>query len=274
MKKNLKLLIAGIVAVVLLSIYCIWQNEDVGVSNYEYVSEKIGKDLDGYRIVHVSDLHNKEFGKNSKRLVSMIEKQKPDIIVISGDLIDSRRTDIESALGFVSQITKIAPVYYVTGNHEERFEPDMLAYVLSSLEELGVTVLENESVAVYKDEESFVLYGLKEGTIEYGIEVDGFSETNKLKVMLAHKPHHFEEYHGMGADLVLSGHAHGGQVRIPFVGGVFAPDQFFFPKYTSGMHEYNGMTVVISRGLGNSRCPIRVNNRPELVVLTLKSKDM
>lgn len=274
MNKSIKWLIAGAVTVALLSGYCIWQNEDLGVTHYTYTSDKIGEDLNDYKIVHISDLHNKEFGKNSQRLISLIESEHPDMIVISGDMVDSRRTDIEAALRFVSQAVNIAPVYYSTGNHEERLEADTLAYLLSSLEEIGATVLENESVTVYKNDESLVLFGLKDGTIEDETEVDAFGDTNKLKLMIAHKPQYLEEYNALGADLVFSGHAHGGQVRIPFVGGLIAPDQWFFPKYSEGMHTFENVTVVISRGLGNSSVPVRVNNCPEVVVVTLKAENM
>ena len=272
MKKRIKWLIAGAVTAVLLGGYCIWQNEDIGVTHYTYTTDRIGEELNGYKIVHVSDLHNKEFGENNKRLISLISAEHPDIIVISGDMVDSRRTDVEAALRFVSQVVNIAPVYYATGNHEEHLEDDTLAYLLSSLEEIGATVLENEAVTVYKDDESFVLFGLKDGTLE--TISDAYTDTDKLKLMIAHRPQHLEAYNKLGANLVFSGHAHGGQVRIPFVGGVIAPDQMFFPKYTEGMHSFGNVTVVISRGLGNSLCPIRVNNRPELVVVTLKSDNM
>ncbi len=272
MNKGIKWLIAGAVTVALLSGYCIWQNEDLGVTHYTYTSNKIGEDLNGYKIVHISDLHNKEFGKNSSRLISLIEAEHPDMIVISGDMVDSRRTDIEAALRFVSQAVNIAPVYYATGNHEERLEADTLAYLLSSLEEIGATVLENESVTVYKNDESFVLFGLKDGTLEMLENI--YSDTDKLKLMIAHRPQNLEAYNALGADLVFSGHAHGGQVRIPFVGGLIAPDQWFFPKYSEGMHSLDGVTVVISRGLGNSSVPVRVNNRPEVVVVTLEAENM
>ncbi|MBQ8624203.1 MAG: metallophosphoesterase [Oscillospiraceae bacterium] len=270
MNKKLKWLIAGAVTAAVISGYCLWQNEDIGVSYYSYTSEKIGEDLNGCKIVHISDLHNKEFGSNSSRLVKLISNEQPDIIIISGDLVDSRRTDIEAALNFVSQIVEIAPVYYSTGNHEERLDPDAYAYLLSSLEEIGATVLQNETETVYINDESFVIFGLKDGTVD-SLE-DIYGDTDKLKLMIAHKPHLIDKYSALGADLVFSGHVHGGQVRIPFLGGLLSSERVFFPKYYQGVHQVNDTTLVISRGLGNSIIPIRINNRPELVVVTLSSK--
>lgn len=270
MKKKFKWLIAGAVTAALIGGYCIWQNEDIGISCYSYTSEKIGESLNGYKIVHVSDLHNKEFGKDSSRLISLISAQKPDMIIISGDLVDSRRTDIEAALTFASKAVEIAPTYYSTGNHEERFDDNTMAYWLSSLEEIGVRVLENEAETVYVNNESFVIYGLKDGS-EWDVS-DVFGDTDKLKLMIAHKPHFIERYSTWNPDLVFSGHVHGGQIRIPFLGGLLSSERIFFPKYCEGVHKVNNTTLVISRGLGNSIIPIRINNRPELVVVTLESE--
>ncbi len=271
MNKKIKRLLCGALTAVLLGVgYCIWQNEGLTVTHYSYTSNKIGTGLNGFRIAHVSDLHNKEFGKNNSRLLSLISSQKPDIIIISGDLVDSRRTDIESALEFVSQAVAIAPVYYSTGNHEERFDDTTMAYWLSSLEEIGVTVLENETATVFSGDESFAIYGLKDGS-EWDVK-DVFGNADKLKLLIAHKPHFIDKYSSWGADLVFSGHVHGGQFRLPFVGGVLSSERILFPKYCDGVHKVDNTTLVISRGLGNSIIPIRINNRPELVVVTLESE--
>lgn len=270
MKKKFKWLIAGAVTAALIGGYCIWQNEGITVTDYSYTSNKIGSDLDGFKIVHISDLHNKEFGKDNSRLLSLISSQNPDMIVISGDLVDSRRTDIESALEFVSRAVEIAPVYYSTGNHEERFDETTMAYWLTSLEEIGATVLDNETATVYSGDESFVIFGLKDGS-EWDVK-DVFGETDKLKLLIAHKPHFVDKYSSWGADLVFSGHVHGGQIRIPFLGGLLSSERIFFPKYCEGVHKVNNTTLVISRGLGNSIIPVRINNRPELVAVTLESE--
>ncbi len=272
MKKGLKWLIAGTAAAVLATSYCIWQNEDIGISRYTYTSSKITGELDGLKIVHISDLHNKEFGKNNSRLILLISSESPDLIIISGDLVDSRHTDIESALEFVSMAKDIAPVYYSTGNHEERLDKETYAYLLSSLEEIGANVLENELQTVYFGDDSLCIFGKQDGAVAFIGDI--YNGTDKLKLMIAHKPQHIKQYANTGADLVFSGHAHGGQVRIPFIGGVLAPDQGFFPKLSEGVHTFDNTTMVISRGLGNSLCPIRVNNRPELVVVTLKNENM
>lgn len=272
MKKGLKWLIAGAAAAVLAGGYCIWQNEDIGISRYTYTSHKISGELEGLKIVHISDLHNKEFGENSSRLISLVSKESPDMIIISGDLVDSRHTDIEAALRFAEQAKSLAPTYYSTGNHEERLSNETYAHLLSSLEEIGVHVLQNESETVYFGNESLVVFGKQDGAVAFIGDI--YNRTDKLKLLIAHKPQLIKQYAAAGADLVFSGHAHGGQVRIPFIGGVLAPDQGFFPKLTEGVHTFDDTTMVISRGLGNSLCPIRINNRPELVVITLKSENM
>lgn len=255
----------------LLGGYIIFEREHISKTEYTFESPTVTQAFDGFKICHISDYHNKLFGEDNKRFINKISKENPDVIFVTGDLVDSRHTDIEISLDMISKCVEIAPVYYVSGNHEHSLTETERAYLLSSLEELGVNVLENEAVSIYRKEEKIQIGGFFDKYDES--KTDIFDSSNCLKLLLNHRPTRFELFEKTGADLVFSGHAHGGQVVIPFVGGVIAPDQGFFPKYTSGMHRFDSYSLVISRGLGNSLCPIRVNNPPELIFVTLKTGD-
>ena len=255
--------------------FCIWQNNDLTVSNYEYITEKIGGIFNNYKIAQISDLHNKEFGKNQKRLLKKVRKEKPQIIVITGDLVDSRHTNVQAALAFVREAVKIAPVYYITGNHEHRLAEDTLDNLISGIEQCGVIVLGNRVEEVfYNGKESVYLIGLS-GDNLHGNTLEKLAENlddDKLHILLAHEPQYITRYHQPNMDFVFSGHAHGGQFRLPFIGGLAAPGQGLFPQYTAGLYAYGDVTMVVSRGLGNSVIPIRIFNRPEIVCVTLRTK--
>jgi len=272
-KLNLKKILLILLAIILFTIFCIWQDNDVVVSRYEYQNSKISGDLDGYKIAQISDLHNKSFGENNKVLIDLLKKESPDIIVVTGDLVDSRRTDIYVAINFVSQAITIAPVYYVSGNHEERLSDEKLDSLYKGLENIGVVILNNKSITLKTaDNTPFYLLGvnnknLKDNTLKKMVSK---LDSDKLMILLAHRPQFLDNYSNAGVDLVFSGHAHGGQIRLPFIGGLLAPDQGFFPKYTAGSYEVSDTTMIVSRGLGNSLFPIRIFNRPDLVIVTLK----
>ena len=270
---------------VLTAAFCTWQNNDLTIDRTVLGRGDVPEAFDGYTIVQVSDLHNKAFGDESRRILSKLAEQEPDIILITGDMIDSRNTDVEAALDFAKQAADAAPCYYVSGNHESR--------VLEAFEELkagladcGVTVLENEKVTIERDGSSIVLMGVQDpafgaayilgderGTMEQQLkELTGGTEGDEsdFTVLLSHRPEMLDVYAAAGVDLVFTGHAHGGQWRLPGVGGLVAPCQGFFPKYTDGVHAYGDTTMYVSRGLGNSLIPVRIFNRPELVVVELR----
>jgi len=258
-----------------LAVFLHWQNMGLVVSRYNITSEKISQEYNGIKIVHISDLQDAEFGKNNIKLVEKIRKQTPDIIVITGDIIDSHRTDFNKAAEFAGEAVKIAPVYYVSGNHEGvtgRY--DKLKEMLVSE---GVNVLDNESV--YLDEKHLIritgamdpYFSDKQYTADF-IKSTMAENTDCFNIVLCHRPEMFETYIEAGADLTFCGHAHGGQIRLPFIGGVLAPHQGLFPEYTEGVHTKGGKSMVISRGLGNSVFPFRLFNRPEIVTVELNSK--
>ncbi len=262
----------SILMVGFLIVFCMWQNNDIVITEYRYKTKKINETLDGFRIAQISDLHNKEFGRRSSRLLKSLSKTKPDIIVITGDLVDRRRTDMKAALEFIKGASQLAPIYYVTGNHEYSLESREWDTLMQGLERYQVRVLDNRIYHLEKDKEgSFYLVGLSEINLTDDTlkTLCSYADEDKLQVVLAHEPQYIHNYSQSEADIVLAGHAHGGQFRVPFLGGLVAPGQGLFPKYTSGVHRIGHTTLIISRGLGNSSVPLRLWNRPEIVIVTL-----
>ena len=280
-KLNKKMvLIVSILVILCLGIWTLWGNTALEVNEYEIVSDRIPEAFSGFRIAQVSDLHNAEFGEGNEKLIELLSQTNPDMIVITGDLIDSRHTDIEIALEFARQAIKLAPVYYVSGNHEARVHE--YEDLKMGLAEAGVIVLEDQKVQITREGESITLMGIDDPSFQedylFGDAVSVTSsalselqnESDRYTVLLAHRPELFETYVDAGVDLVFSGHAHGGQFRLPFVGGLVAPNQGFFPEYDAGLFSEGSTTMIVSRGVGNSIIPIRFNNRPEIVVAELK----
>ena len=281
MKKK-SVLIASILILTGLIIWTLWGNTALEVNEYQITSDKIPEAFSGFRIAQVSDLHNAEFGEGNCKLIGLLSQTDPDMIVLTGDLIDSRQTDIEIALEFAEQAMQISPVYFISGNHEARMrEYDDLKM---GLVDAGVVVLENQQVQITKEGEHITLIGVDDpsfrtdylfGDAESVIKqatADLQNETDSFTILLSHRPELFDTYVDSGVDLVFSGHAHGGQFRIPLVGGLVAPNQGFFPKYDAGQFNRENTTMIVSRGVGNSIIPVRFNNRPEIIVVSLNAE--
>lgn len=272
-------LIVSVLIILCLGIWTLWGNTALEVNEYEIMSDKIPEAFTGFRIAQVSDLHNAEFGEGSEKLIELLSQTDPDMIVITGDLIDSRHTDIEIALEFARHAIKLAPVYYVSGNHEARVRE--YEDLKMGLAEAGVIVLEDQKVQITREGESISILGIDDPSFQedylFGDAVSVTSsalselqnESDGYTVLLAHRPELFETYVDAGVDLVFSGHAHGGQFRLPFIGGLVAPNQGFFPKYDAGLFSEGSTNMIVSRGVGNSIIPLRFNNRPEIVLVTL-----
>lgn len=264
-----------VILLIVLIAWIAWDNQALEVNEWTVSDRDIPDTFSGYRIAQISDLHNAEFGEHNEELLSMLAGTAPDIIVLTGDLVDSRRTDVGVAADFAAQAMEIAPVYYVTGNHESRLKrlfPDLEA----RLEAAGVTVLRGEAVLLNRDGQQIQLLGVDDITFYTGNWEDQLPEDlERLKkeglytVLLSHRPDLLKLYEKAGVDLVFTGHAHGGQIRLPWIGGILAPDQGFFPKYDSGLYTLGETNLMVSRGLGNSLFPFRVNNPPEIVVVEL-----
>ena len=277
-KKNAIILVAVSIAFVAIVIWIAWGNSALMVNEIKITNDKIPQSFEGFRIAQVSDLHNAELGKDNNKLIEKLNECEPDIIVLTGDLIDSNHTNLEVALSFARQAVKIAPCYFVTGNHEA-WVGSQYEELKTSLENAGVTVLQDEAIELNYGNECIQLIGLNDPDFS---ERDSFlSESiletklsqvnisNGFTILLSHRPEHFNVYQNKNIDLVLSGHAHGGQFRLPFLGGVIAPNQGLFPKYDAGIYTENGTTMIVSRGIGNSIIPVRINNRPEIIIIEL-----
>ena len=274
---------------VFVMLFLHWNNKSIVITDYVYESEKLPKAFDGYRITQVSDLQSEYFGKNQKNLIEKVEKTNPDIIVYTGDLLDRNHTNFDAAEEAMKGLLNIAPVYYINGNHEMAVEEHAMEAFYEKLAEMGVVVLFDCENKIEKDGETISLLGLSEYTVfsckgfvrdnSEPLDMELFAgalkdlrqqaEENAFAVLLAHEPQYLEEYAEAGFDLAFAGHAHGGQIRLPFTDGLYAPGQGVLPKLTSGMRYHENMALVISRGLGNSTFPFRVFNRPEIVTVKL-----
>lgn len=278
-KKTLIKLSIAVIILALLTAIVIIGNNMIEVTNYKITSENLPTEFNGYKIAQISDFHNK------KKYESILEKLKeaaPNVIVITGDFIDSRKTKTEISLSFAKELIKIAPCYYVMGNHESRLT-DIYPDFEKSLKEIGITVLHNEKAILEKNGAEITLIGIDDPRLqgktkdkEYACQVvkdelSIFNNEENYKIVLSHRPEVFKEYVNANIDLALTGHAHGGQAILPFIGGIIAPNQGFFPKYYKGIYQENNTKMIVSRGIGNSLCPIRFNNKPELIVVELEA---
>lgn len=276
-KKQTVLLIVFIVLILWIA-WIIFENSHLEINKFNVKSHKIPQEFDGFRIAQILDLHNTEFGENNEKLISLLKQADADIIAITGDLIDSRKTNIDAATEFAREAVHIAPTYYVTGNHEARITGyDKLKQELINC---GVIVLENEAVNLKAEGKEICVIGLTDpsfslkyvdDTMEQNIskQLSGIVPNNdNYKVLLAHRPEYFSIY-AKKVDLALCGHAHGGQFILPLIGGFVAPGQGLFPKYYKGIYTEANSNMIVSRGIGNSIIPFRFNNKPEIVVAEL-----
>ena len=284
-----KILIVALVIVAIVFVaWVAWDNARIVVTKIEVESACLPESFDGYRIAHVSDLHNDEFGEDNEKLLALIKEAEPDMIAITGDLLDSRRTSVEKAQNFVQQAVQIAPCYYVTGNHESRIEKEY-GQLEKAMTEAGIIVLRNDKLTLEKDGAVITVAGIDDPRFVLSSDrlakmesVIGDGLTGLLKdvpeeqftLLLSHRPELFDLYCEHDVDLVLSGHVHGGQFRIPGIGGIIGPGQGLLPDYDAGLYSRDNTNMVLSRGLGQSIVPFRINNPPELVFVTLKSKDL
>lgn len=282
--KKIRILLIIILGATSISLFCVWQNNHITTTQINYSNVKIPDEFNGYTIVQVSDLHNKEFGKNQEYLLKKIRASSPDIIVVTGDLIDRRKYDLDTAIIFINGAMKIAPVYYVSGNHEA-WSGDY-KNISERLLSCGVQILDDNKVKLLKDEAMIEILGLSDPDFLTSDYMDGtnsskleehlarLSDDSVFQILLSHRPELFHLYVNESIDIIFSGHAHGGQFRIPFVGGLVAPDQGLFPRYTSGAYTQSQSTLIVSRGLGNSIMPVRLFNRPDIVVVTLQNEKL
>ena len=236
------------------------------------------RSFDGFKLVHLSDLHGHEYGEGSRELLERVQAEDPDLIVITGDLID-QKSQLDMVPALARGLAAIAPAYYVTGNHEWALGSGAVRELKGLLDQCGVTVLSNRYEILERDGEAVVLAGVDDPN---GYADQTTPEELRARIredapglftlLLAHRNDRFGQYANAGYDFVLSGHGHGGIVRLPFFGGLIGADRRLFPPWTSGVYTAGDSTLFVSRGLGNNTVPFkgfRLFNRPELAVVTM-----
>lgn len=275
------------------------------VTRYNVTSPRLKGLRRETKVLFLSDLHNRIYGRNNKRLLQAVREEKPDLILIGGDMLVGKPDEpFDTALGFVRQLPSICPVYYTNGNHEERMKEETEKYgdaytdYKKELEKCGVTFLENAIEYLNLNGQKLALCGLELPVHTYkkfhrsGIgkkDIDALlshfhtskdittefpdKAPDQYSILLAHNPAYMDAYLEWGADLILSGHLHGGLVRIPGLGGIVTPQGFFFPKYSGEMTRVGEQTVIVSRGLGSHTLNIRLFNIPELISISLISAE-
>ncbi len=281
--RKLKIQRKSLIAVLLLliaamTVYLIIANKSLGTTRITVVSEELPAKLDGLRIVQISDLHNAEFGNGNAKLLEMIVAEKPDIILLTGDIYDERKGSFRSPLEFAVRAAEIAPTYFIAGNHEAA--ADDSGEFIEALKNSKITVLDNKHTYFEKNGAVITLLGIDDPSSlktaqssvdkAYSMLEKAAADVSGFTVLLAHRPELIETYAEFGVDLVFSGHAHGGQFRLPFIGGLYAPHQGYLPKYDSGLYTVGDTELIVSRGLGNSSFPLRIFNSPEIISVTLK----
>lgn len=248
------------------------------IRRYEVQSDKIENDV---KIVQLTDLHCKTFGENNKNLIKKIKEQNPDIITITGDMINSDTSNFDELILLIKKLKNICQVYFSLGNHEDTNEN--INDIIKNIESSGAVVLESNYKDIIVNINNIRIGGIYEYLISnmdkeklsYSF-AKKFNNTNNFKILLSHVPDSYVLWDGfkvINPDLLIAGHYHGGLIRIPFVGGLFAPEQGYFPKFDCGKYNINGHDVIISSGLGTNSIIPRINNRPEISVITLTKSD-
>ena len=269
---------AIILVTLLVVTYLYFENNTLEISKYKIKSKKTIELVD-FKIAQISDYHNSNSKSLKKSIIKSLNKEKPNIIVITGDLVDSRFTNIDVSIDLITEIKDIAPIYYVSGNHESRIGSDY-DILKRKLLDNNVIIMEDKIEQINFNGAILNLVGISDPALEHKSYLDDKEivagvlkelkyDRNSFTILLSHRPELYELYTEYEYDLVLSGHAHGGQIRIPFIGGIVAPNQWFLPKYDGGLYEEGTTKMIVSRGIGNSILPFRINNNPELVYITI-----
>ncbi len=281
-------LITGVL-LLLFIIYVYYENHNLETTHYTVRSKRIPEAFHGVRLVVLADLNNNTFGKDNIKLKDEINKINPDYILVAGDMtVSSEPDNYDVPLSLLSGLAVKYPVYYGLGNHEQRLLPGGIFYHKSydeykkSLQKLGVRFLENQQVTIGQNGENITITGLMIGmdyynklkqpemTLDYIQKLVGIPENKCYNILIAHNPVYFKNYTDWGADLIVSGHLHGGIIRFPGLGGFISPQYKLLPRYDAGRFEENEKTMLVSRGLGLHTIKLRICNRPELMVITLE----
>ena len=255
-------------------------NKTLSVERYTFADPALPAGFEGLRIVQLSDLHGAVFGEDNADLIAAVAAEEPDLIVLTGDLQDRfRETPPQYTWDLGAAMAAIAPTYFVTGNHE--WAVGDVPELKEGLAEAGVTVLSNTYTVLERGGDRLVLAGIADpnGYADQKTPEELAEEIRQEQgeapwLLLAHRNNLFEDrYSALGADLVISGHGHGGMIRLPFTDGLIGVDRTLFPSYTDGFYAHNGARVFVSRGLGSSGPSFRLFNRPQVAVLTLTGEE-
>ena len=259
---------AVVILLIALIVWVLVDNVALELNTITVSSDCLPQEFDGFRIAHVSDLHSAQMGQGNERLLSMLREAKPDIIAITGDLMDAGDKDPAVALAFCQNAVEIAPVYYITGNHEVRLSREVYQQLMDGLRNAGIFILEETEAILTRNDASISVVGHMWGDTD---RLDEIPVSCDFSILLSHQPEALPSYSAAGFDLVLTGHAHGGQFRLPFIGGLYAPGQGLLPNYDSGLYRRGDTQMIVSRGIGNSVIPLRFNNPPEVILVILES---
>lgn len=273
----------AISAFVLLSILIYLDNKLLKISRYQIKSGKIPKEFNNFKIVHLSDFHSHVFIGHNNKIVAKINEESPDIIVMTGDMVNKYDNKFDRFLELAEALGKKYKVYYIVGNHEQRLKQQDLKFILNKLMKFGIEILDDKKVTIKRDKALINIYGINIPLSFYRIRhrptnIDEIinsklrrCNSEEYNILLAHNPLYFDKYARHSVNLVLSGHVHGGMIRVPFIGGLLSPERTFFPKYCSGVYKINHKKLVVSRGIGHSKPLFRILNMPEILSITLMS---
>jgi len=259
-----------VLSIALLIYIIIGFKNNLTVTEYDYINAKIPASFDGYKILQISDLHCKSYGPEQAELIQTINHCQPDLIVLTGDIVDEDHSSIKALYDLIAGLNQQYPIYYVSGNHE--LEPSAAKNtndMLDVFQSFNVVDLDDKMVTIEKGEDSICLYGQKFRS-RYVVQFLETVDETKFNILLYHGADFFDIIAPFNYDLVFCGHIHGGVVRLPIIGGLVSPDGSLFPKFDKGMFTQGNSTLIASAGLGKTRAP-RFYNDPEVVVVTLYS---
>lgn len=269
-----------LIANVLFVISLFYFSSNIDITHYSIKSNRVPAEFDGYKILQISDFHTGSFKGGTVKLIQKVASEEPDIIVLTGDLIDETAKNLSSVSKLVSRLVLIAPVYSVSGNHDVWYKN--FSSMQQMLKDNGVNLLENEKLTLKRGNSHINLFGIDDPDISNDTnaesylkqEMSGLQLDTGYNILLFHRANMFDFIKGNGFQLVLAGHMHGGQVQLPFIGGLVSPqkDRRWLPKYTDGKYIDAGTTMIVSRGLGNNVPVPKILNPPEVIVVTLKCK--
>ncbi len=273
-----------LILVIILGIFIYISKNCLKITKYKVKNNKIPSTFNEFKIVHIGDVHGKIFGKNNQDFIDKVKKINPDIIIMSGDIIDDSCKDVEGYVEYFKELYTKYPTFYSIGNHERKLGYNKYNKYIGCLRKYGVNVITNGACYLEKDGEKIKINFLKfrenmqpkkltkekeEDYIKYMLNVLPSINTNEFNILISHDPENFEMYEKLKVDLIFSGHVHGGLIRFGKI-CLLSPRRKFFPKYSYGKNTLNTATIITTSGIGNATIPIRMFNRPELVEVILE----